>query len=138
MHLYHIEMVGLEPVQALLDPGNHVRARVDVRLAFLVGSFEPNLAGALRRQDNVIAAVRRRLADQALAQSVIDGGVDVIDPEIDHSIDERDSLAFVNGAGTRSTGEFHGAVAEPAHQEVSDWARSTGELGLTHAILPPL
>src|SRR5262249_49163163 len=105
-----------QPAQALLDAGRDIRAGIDVLLAVLA-RVDADLAGAFRCEDEVCAAVRERLADQQLAQPVVDGGVDVVDPEIDHPVEEGDGVALVDGAGPWRPCELHGAIAEPADRK---------------------
>src|SRR5262245_16649929 len=141
--LDYIEIAGPEPAETLFDPRRHVLASVDVLFAAILRSLDADLARALRRQDDVGAPVLQRLADQLFAQPIVDPGVDVIDSEIDHAVDEPDGVALRDGAGARRTRELHGAVADPADDEVGlpHAPRPAGELGLIrvfHACMSPL
>ena len=116
--LDHVEVTGPEPAETLVDPGRHVLPGIDVRLPAVAGAFYAHLAGALRSKNDVGSSVLQGLTDQLLAQSVIDGGVDVIDPEVDHLVYESNSVALTDRACSGRTCQFHGPVTEPADDEI--------------------
>jgi hypothetical protein len=56
--------------------------------------------------------MRDAAADALLAEPVIDRGVNVVDPGIEHGAENRLGLSLADIAGTRGATQFHRAVAQ--------------------------
>ena len=136
MNLHDIEIAGPKPAQALLDPRRHVLAGVDVFLPAVPHGFDPDLAGAFRCKHDVGATVLQRFANQLLAQSIIDGGVDVVDAEVEDAVDESDRIALADRTRFRRAGKFHRPIAKPTDEEtgVSHLPCAAGQLGLSWTV----
>lgn len=113
MELHHVEVVGLHADKALFD------ARHDVVAGDEVGA--PLTARARRRADQTAAfagqivgraPIRDIAAGPLLTESVIDRGVNVVDPGIEHGIKNGFRLRLGDVAGARGAPQFHRPIAQ--------------------------
>jgi hypothetical protein len=86
------EVVGLHTAQALLHAGDNILLREDVADALArrrcrAGRLADE-AAALRGQEVLRAPASDELADQLLALAVVDRGVDVVDPRVQHRVED--------------------------------------------------
>src|SRR5580704_13519717 len=69
-------------------------------------------AAAFAGEIILIAAMPDVAADALLAEPVIDRRVNVVDPGIEHGVEDRFGLGFTDVAGARRAAQLHRAVAE--------------------------
>jgi len=88
-----VDVVESEPLERALERFVHVlRAAVHLMAAVLVEDV-----AELRREDDLVAAVGDRAADEllVLARAVDVGRVDQVDAEVERPVDRGDRLLFV-------------------------------------------
>jgi hypothetical protein len=118
VELHHIEMIGLHATQALLDPGDNVLRREHMRTAVAARRRRrADQAAAFAGEIILIAQMPDVAADALLAEPVIDRRVNVVDPGIEHRVEDRFGLGFTDVAGARRAAQFHRAVAEHRYLE---------------------
>src|SRR5216684_9214347 len=120
-------MVRLHAGKALFDTGDDVLAREDVRAALAARRWRRgDQAAAFAGEVVLVAAMPDVAADPLLAEPIVDRGVDVVDPGVEHGIEDCLRLAFGNFAGTRGAAQLHRPVAEhrdlkPGSSQFSLW-----------------
>src|ERR1700738_3607199 len=111
-------MIGLHATQALLDPGDNVLRREHVRTAVAARRRRrADQAAAFAGEIILIAPMPDVAADALLAEPVIDRRVNVVDPGIEHCVEDRFGLGFTDVAGARRAAQLHRAVAEHRYLE---------------------
>jgi hypothetical protein len=114
-------------MRARLDTGDDVLAREDVRAALAARHRRcADQAAAFAGEVVLVAAMPDVAADPLLAEPIVDRGVDVIDPGVEHGIEDCLRLAFGNFVGTRGAAQPHRPVAEhrdpkPGSSQFSLW-----------------
>ena len=110
VQVIEVEVVGLQPPQALVDGAQNGFARKAVLVGF-VAHLEENLAG----EDDLVATSLERRAEQGFrdARVVHVGGVEEVDAGVDTAIDDLVRARLIERLAQR-----HGAEAEAGDVEV--------------------
>ena len=115
VQLHEVEVVRLHPAQTLVHPGQDVRAAEVVRVALpWRGRRSSDQAAALGREDVLVPTMRDVLTDELLRRAVVDRGVDVVDPLVQHIVQHSTGLFGRNRstAAARRAAQLHGSKAE--------------------------
>src|SRR5215470_13435060 len=113
VELHHVEMVGLHALEALLDARRNVFPGEDMRAALAARRrCRPDQASAFAGEEILVAAMTDVAADALLAQSIVDRGVDVVDPGVEHRVEDGFSLILADVAAARCAAQPHCPITE--------------------------
>ena len=114
-----VDVVGAEPPERTLDRGADVR-RAAVEVPGAAARVRDH--AELRREDDVVAAVLDRPADELLVgEGAVDlGGVDERDAEVERAVDGADRLGVVGARAGVRAGHAHAAEADASDVEGSE------------------
>ncbi len=92
--LDHVQVVRLHALEALLHARDHVLPRENVRRSLAGRRLRrAHLASALGGKEVLLTPARDESPDELLAHPVVDGGIDIVDPGIEHGI--QDAVGFL-------------------------------------------
>src|SRR5579859_106441 len=117
MELDHVQIVGTQPLQALLDACHDVFAGEDVwRSPFAGGRGRVyNRTAALGGQEELGPPGADESPDAIFAQAIVDGRVDVIDSGVDDRLQDGLGLFVADYSPARGAAELHRPVAKLGH-----------------------
>ena len=126
VHLVQVDVVGLQPAQAVLDLADDPAARVAAHVGILA-----HLAVRLGGQHHVVPAAAQGLADDLLRlpRRVHVRGVDEVDAAVQRGVDDPDAVLVI---GVAPGAEHHRAEAVGAHLDPG-----TAERPHPHAVRLP-
>jgi len=129
MELDDVEIFSLHPSEALLDALENVVPGEDVSVALpRRGLCRADQTAALAGEVVLGAPGRDVAADALFAQPIVDRGVDVVDPGVEHGVQNNFRLRFGDVAAARRPTQLHCPVAQhrdrqPGASEFSLWYR---------------
>ena len=93
-------------------------------------------AAALAGQEELVPPPRQVLPDELLGGAVVGGGVDVVDPRVQHRVEHLASNLGLDrlGGGTLAASQLHGPVAELS--DFQSGASQRGHRQIIHSIPP--
>jgi len=137
MELHHIKILGLHPLQALLDTRPDIVAGIHVAVALVAWSrVGADHAPTFTRQVVLGPPVRHVAADALLTQAIVDRGVEIIDARIERGIKDGLGLCLCHVASTRSATEFHGSIAQHGDVQPGPSQLSLGNINHWHRCPP--
>ena len=128
MELDQIEMVRLQRAEAVLDAVADVLGGVDV-LAAERGTRD---ASALRGQHVLGAAVGDEPADQLLAATVVDRGVDEVDALVEERVEQSPRVLIVDPRPAWRSPQLHRTEAERRNLEAGTAERASRNVNHPH------